>query len=216
MDEKKKTKLIVILIGCAIGLLVIALAIFSIIKAKYSASLDILVAPLSAKITIDGNEYQNGLYKFEPGEVVATITKEGFYDREIALELKVGETAELYTYLLPLEGNYDWYIEHEEDMMILNTIGDATASKKSLEYLIDNPIVEVLPIIYANYDANWDYTEYRVDGGSFDDCNLEFCLKITDTTGGNYEAALESVRAKGFDPDKYEIIYEYKPIVPLR
>ena len=54
-----------------------------------------------------------------------------------------------------------------------------------------------------------------IDGGMFDGCEGTFCLKITDTTGGNYERAIQMIKEKGFNPDDYEIIYENKPITPL-
>lgn len=186
-----------------------------IIDSRKSATLDILVAPSSATIKINDQKYENGTYRFEPTTLSYEISKEGFSTKSGTLELKDGETVKLYMYLIPENGSLDWYLKHEDDQMILNSIGDAEAHRDSTAYLLANPVIQALPIIYANYDENWDYTEFRVDGGTFENCTKDFCLKITDTTGGNYENAVKKIREAGFDPQNYEIIYEYKPIVEL-
>ena len=201
--------------GIATVAVLMAVLVAVIINAKYSATLDILVAPSMAKVKVNGKEYKNGTYRMEPGELTAEIAMEGFESKTIPVNLVAGNTTKLYTYLLPVDGSYEWYLEHPEEQMLLNTIGDARAAEEGRVYAAANPIVEVLPIVVAKYDAEWNYTEYRVDGGDFDGCEREFCLRITDTTGGNYEAALDSIREKGFKPEDYEIIYQYKPIVPL-
>lgn len=215
MNGKVKDKKFTILIGVGAVIIFVALVILSIVIIRPVATLDILVAPTSAQVMINGKEYSNGTYTLSPGEITAVISKDGFEGKEIKLELIQGETAQLYTYLLPADGSYDWYLDHEEDMMVLNTIGDARAIEESASYKKKYPAIEALPIIYAKYDENWDYTEFRIDGGDFDECEEDFCLKITDTTGGNYEFALSLIREKGFNPDDFEIIYEYKPIEPL-
>ena len=215
LGESKKINKWFYVVGAFVLLVVVIAAVFIIIGAKYSAKLDILVAPLSAKIEIDGKTYENGTYGFEPGEISVSITREGFLPESKSLILESGVTTKLYVYLTPLDENADWYLEHKEDMMVVMAIGDANADISSEMYSIDNPIVGILPIIYANYDEKWNYTEFRVDGGMFDDCSKTFCLKITDTTGGNREHALELIADKGFNPDDYEILYEYKPITPL-
>ncbi len=216
MEENKKIKRLAITAGIFVFAIILVSAIFIVARARFSATLDLVVAPASAEVMIDGKKYENGKYEFEPGEKTVVITKEGFESQEMTVNLIANETTKLYTYLLPADGSYAWYLEHEDDMMLLNTIGDAEAAKAGKAYLEKNPIVAVLPIVYANYDSDWNYTEYRIDGGSFDGCKTEFCLKITDTTGGNYEAALEVIRGKGFLPEDFEILYEYKPIEPLK
>ncbi|MBR3137765.1 hypothetical protein IKG41_00200 [Candidatus Saccharibacteria bacterium] len=216
MDESKKRKFWLIF-GSAFAVVCIILVsiIFIIINSGKNATLDIIVSPLSAEIKIDGKEYKNGTYQFEPGEVEVEITKDGFTSERKTILLEPNKTTKLYTYLMPIDGSFDWYLNHEEDMMILNTIGDAEANADSASYREKYPIIEILPIQFVDYDENWELTEFRIDGGMFDGCEGTFCLKITDTTGGNYEKAIQMIKEKGFNPDDYEIIYENKPIVPL-
>lgn len=89
------------------------------------------------------------------------------------------------------------------------------AYEEAKTYSEAHPIMAGLPIIYAHYDANYNYTEFRIDGGEFSGCKTNFCLKITDTTGGNYDAALEKIRESGFNPEDFQILYEYTPIKEL-
>ena len=201
--------------GMIILVLLFIVVIFLMIDLRRSATLELLVTPVSAEVTIDGKNYEYGTYKFEPGDLKVTIKKEGFKEQERIVVLSENTVTKLYVYLMPLDGSFDWYLTHEEDMMILNAIGDSTANENSRTYLERHPIIDVLPIIYANYDESWDYTEFRLDGGTFENCKHEFCLKVTDTTGGNLEKALTLIRESGFEPEDYEIIYEYDPIVPL-
>lgn len=213
--EKNKVMWLAGICGALVVLIIVISVIFIIINAGKTATLDIVVAPVTAEVKIDGKTYKNGTYKFEPGEVEVSITKDGFTTEEKTLVLEDGVTTKLYTYLMPIDGSFEWYLDHEEDMMILNTIGDAQANTDSAAYKDKYPIIEALPIVYVNYDENWDLTEFRVDGGMFEGCEQIFCLKISDTTGGNRERALQEIKEKGFEPDDYEIIYEYTPIVPL-
>jgi len=203
-----------------IGVLVITIVaisvVFIVIDSKNSAKVDIMVAPLSAEIKIGDKIYKNGTYGFEPGEIDVTISKEGFEPESRILTLESGATTKLYVYLTPLEWNKNWYYNNREDMMLMMAIGDANADIESKAYSEKNPIIGILPIIYAKYDDSWDYTEFRIDGGGFEECSRDFCLKITDTTGGNYENALQLIKEKGYNADDFEIIYEHKPVTPLK
>ena len=77
------------------------------------------------------------------------------------------------------------------------------------------PILNILPIIIDEYDAEYNYTNYRIDGGNEDRCTHDFCLIITDTTGGNEENAKTQITNRGYDLNDYEIIYHYEHIEPL-
>ena len=103
----------------------------------------------------------------------------------------------------------------ENEDISATTNNDRTADAKQKAFLEKYPIINELPIIYAYYDEQYNYTEFRIDGGTFDECSKDFCLKITDTTGGNYDFAKELIKNAGFNPDDYELLYEYKPITPL-
>ena len=201
----------------SIGLVTLAIitaALFiTALSLKDTVEIEIKVAPISASIAIDGKNYQNGTFRIPSGAHTIKIEKEGFIGKEFSFDTNT--TTKIYSYLVGPNNDYSWYLSHPEDALLLTSIGDYEAKLASTEFNAKYPISTILPIIYANYDKDYNYTEYRIDGGSFDACNSDFCIKITDTTGGNYDAALQKIRETGFNPEDYQILYEYTPIEAL-
>ncbi len=179
-----------------------------------TTEVDIRVTPASSEIIINGKNYQNGTYRIPTGELAVEIHKDGFETYRATVKNNSDQT-KIYVILAQSDGSTSWYDSHNDDAILMSQIGDYYAEKTANKYLSDHPITEKLPIIYANYDENYDYTEFRIDGGDFDECQNDFCLKITDVTGGNYDLAKEKIKDSGYNPDDYEIIYEYTPIQPL-
>ena len=195
---------------------VVTIAIISTVQRNNSGTLDLLVAPTESNIIINGKHYHNGTHYLLPGTYTVDISMDGFTSKTFDISISVGTTTSLHTYLVQDDGSMSWYDSHPEDLSILTTIGDTEAIKKSQEYADKYPVIDAMPIIYAQYSDNYQtYTEFRIDGGSFSGCKKDFCLKITDTTGGNMDNALRMIREAGYNPDDYEILYEYLPIVPL-
>ena len=72
----------------------------------------------------------------------------------------------------------------------------------------ENPIYKLLPlIIYNETEVGEAATEilYEISGNFKDDSSFE--INIIDHQGGNYENALNQIRAMGFNPDDYKINY---------
>ena len=178
-----------------------------------TTKIEILVAPSSATITINGKVYQNGTFDLPVGDLNVHIEKPDFESQDFTFNSASSD--KLYTDLLQTDGTYSWYDNHPEDSIIMTTIGDYRAEQLSASYNDKYPIIRSLPIIFAEYDAEYNYTEFRIDGGKFDGCKTDFCLKITDTTGGNLDHGKELIKNAGFNPDDYQILYEYTPIIPL-
>lgn len=209
-----------ILIGGVIAfviLVIISIGLY-INSLRYSGVIDILIAPSFATVTIDDKTYpSSGIQKLLPGTYTATISAEDFTTKTITFTVTSDEPAVLYEYLVPSNGSMDWYVQHPSEDMILTTIGNYNSNKAADDYYIKYPISTVLPIVVVEVNPEtYDWTEYRIDGSTdFEQCKTDYCVKITDTTGGNYENALKKIRENGFNPDDYEIIYDYVPIEPL-
>ncbi|MBQ3326051.1 hypothetical protein IJG79_02825 [Candidatus Saccharibacteria bacterium] len=210
-----KKSLKYIIIGLA-GILFASMTLL-LISNSDKTSVEIRVAPADAKILIDGKEYKNGTYQLPIGEKQIHIEfGNDFVSQDYSINIpKSNEPYKLYNYLVQRDGSTSWYDTHESDAILLNTIGDYLAGKQAEQYLNNYPIINKLPIIVAQYDKEYNYTEYRIDGGKFEQCKADFCLKITDTTGGNLEAAKQKITNLGYNLSDFEIIYEYKPIKQL-
>ena len=193
--------------------LIAIILLITALNLKDTSEIEIRVAPASATILIDGKQYQNGNYRIPSGTHQVKIEKAGFNTKEFSFN--TASNNKLFAFLLESDGGYNWYLNHQEDAQLLTSIGDYEATLESEKYYNKYKISSVLPIIYANYDTDYNYTEFRIDGGSFTGCETNFCIKITDTTGGNYELALQKIRETGMNPDDYQILYEYIPIQPL-
>ena len=87
-----------------------------------------------------------------------------------------------------------------------NTNFDPRAASES--YTEKYPIIKDLPIVVAEYDAEYNYTEYRIDGGKDSLCSENFCLYVTDYTGAGLDAARQTIKDKGYNPDDFEIHYD--------
>jgi len=203
------------LVFVVLGLLIFftIILVISAFNMHPTVEVELLVAPTSAITTIDGKSYQNGTFRLTPGEHQVHIEKEGFVSQDFTFNTL--STNKVYAYLRQTDGSFSWYRSHPEDSQVLTKIGDYLADQESTNYTGQNPITQALPIIYANYDDHYNYTEFRIDSGKFDGCQTDFCIKITDSTGGNLELAKQKIRNAGFNPDDYQIIYEYKPVQAL-
>lgn len=214
--ELVKRKRIFSLAVVGFVILTVLAVVLWLVDARRSAKLDILVAPSMAVVKINGSVYEDGEHRFEPGTVSAEVLADGFTAQTFEIELRAGETASLYTYLVPADGSMQWYAENPEEDLLLSAVGDAIAERDAAELASRYPISTVLPIVVVEVDPeSYDWTEYRIDCGSFKGCKSEFCVKITDTTGGNKEKALTKIREAGFDPADYQVLYEHTPIEAL-
>ena len=187
--------------------------VISALSIKHTVEVEICVAPASATVVVDGKTYENGTYEITAGELSVHIEKSGFVSKDFTFNTTTNQ--KLYTYLLQEDGTYSWYESHESDALLLTKIGDYETGITASLYAENYSITSVLPIIYASYDAEYNYTEFRIDGGSFSGCDTNFCLKVTDVTGGNLDLAKSKITAAGYNPDDYQILYEYTPITPL-
>ncbi|MDO4747355.1 MAG: hypothetical protein Q4A70_03405 [Candidatus Saccharibacteria bacterium] len=202
-----KNHFIYFVAGVSMLILILIFAIITI-NLNYSAKLDVLVVPTDATVKINGTEYRNGLYEnIHVGRAKVQISKEGFDSQEFEIDLKRDEETRIYTYL---QGNDEWYNNvDEQTQYLIDIINEYNGEQQTVQLVDKYPIMSAIPIVVEKYSNNYtEYVSYRIDGGKFADCEQDFCLKITDISGGNYERALENIRLKGYNPDDYEIIYD--------
>lgn len=202
-----------IFVTLALFAFIVVVLFITAINIGPSTEIEVLVAPASATVEIDGKKYENGTYRFKNGEHQVYIEKDGFVSKDYTFSTE--NTSKLYDYLEQTDGSFSWYLDHESDALLLTQIGSYTANLEAEKFAAKYSVISKLPIVYANYDQDYNYTEYRIDGGKFSDCESDFCLKITDTTGGNLDAAKERLKEQGINPEDYEILYVYMPITPI-
>lgn len=211
--QKPKATTIITISIVAFIILVIIIIFLAISNAKKSSTLHTIIAPSFATLTINDKNYQpNQDYKFEPGNYEVKISAAGFQEKTLTLELTHNQTTNLYQYLTPDDNDLSWYYQDPKENKLYEQVTDALASQQAAEYREKYPIVSLLPLSVVEVDKQtYTMKEYRIDVGEYNDCKTNFCLKITDMTGGNQEAAYAKLRDNGYNPEDYEIIYQYKP-----
>ena len=192
-----------------IGFLVVdavALAVFLVllvVKGMQTAVLDISLVPSTAKIMIGDTEYMGGAYRTFPSEKMnATIRAEGFDDKTIEVELKANETTRIRVYLMPSEGNLNYYAKNSDEAEKLATFNDEWVQKMTRLLAIQ----EILPITDFKYGGlNGKSSEIVIN--EISDCKAYLCLQAI----GNFDTESQVddlIVAKGFNPKDYEIKYE--------
>lgn len=205
MNLIKKYPFLAVL-GLLITVLIVIFIAVIFVK-KGTAELEILVVPTDAKVVIEGEIYENGTYtEMEAGVYGVNISRKGFKDVNTKIELKNDEKTKLFVALDSEDGQYEY---SDQEKSLIGIIDEYKTEEKAKEYIEKYKIMKVLPIVVEQYNEDMtEYTSFRVDGGKFDGCESDFCVKITDITGGNYVKAKEVVKKKGYTLDDYEVIYE--------
>ena len=159
-DEKAKQRLVMMgFLAAGFVILVLVAVLFALIEGRKTVTLDILVAPQSAEILLNGEKYKNGTYHVEPGEYEINITHEELEPYQKIVEFADGEEVKMYLYLTGADGDMSWYLAHPDDDMLLNSIGDYYAMEKSQKYVASDPIFAVTP--YYDYDKGFKVNAAR-------------------------------------------------------
>ena len=206
MQSKNKFKKLIIT-AIAIFAIILGVSLYFIItNAQKTAVVNILVAPSSSTISINGKKYTNGNYKVRPGSYQAVISKDGFESQTIDFEATEAEETFIYTYLEQTDGD-DWYENNEGDNMIRGSINAYKTEKKVTELYNSTPIISILPITVDYYTSNYsEHIKYTISYQIADD-NSKITLLVTDYTGGNYNRATNNLSDRGYNIKDYEINY---------
>lgn len=210
MDFIKRHKLMCgVFMFDIIAILIVVLVL--IYNGAKTATLEVYVAPIAAKIELNGKEYENfKSYDVIPGEYNVVISMDGMQTEEYSLVVEEDGLSRIRTFLLDNDGGFGYYQKHYDDELILETIANTPESKEFVaKYKKVREILDDLPIDYSAYSEDYsDYERYEIIQDERKDCKKMICLKIIDYTGGNDKAAIEKIREMGYEPDDYEIVYE--------
>lgn len=194
------------------GVLVISLLIIFLADYLRSATLNVLVLPVDAKISVNGQNLANGSHRFYPGTLSIRIERDGHESIEEKIDLKFGEVKIFHRYLNPINGdlsifrkkrNYQLLKLIAKDQKMADFIKDIEKKKK---------IKTLLPL---NSDfLSPDYSEEGAskniivnDGSTHSKCDEEFCLLVT-MLRGNEKDVREMIGRFNFNYDDYKVIYE--------
>ena len=199
---KKYRKIIIIVLAIAIFIPVV----ITIVNLCRTSTLSVLVTPLDSTISINGQTYKNGTYRFFPGVVSVKIEHPDLDTKEYELELKPFSTILLYDYLIS-DHDFSYYSSHKDDYEALKFVHDEDA----LEYInhqeAANDITEILPINTLKQSPS-GYNRVTIKNASSESkCTSTVCLKITDDSE-NHSASSNVLEDYGYSIDDYQVFYE--------
>lgn len=217
------------------AIITLVLAIFLVIipaikDAGRLAFLDVLVAPVDATVTINGEEYRNAVYEMEPGHYTATIAKDGFKPVTAEFDLEKDKTAGLYLYLEPSDGSWAYYEQAKnqaslEALLRLNNynsdgaawwppvqvIQEKDAAKELVEKYKVKSILPVNVSLCGDVATRMTCNAIKVEYKYSKKCNDELCLVISGRSRELPAEALSEIREKftadGFNFDDYQYVY---------
>lgn len=194
-----------------VAILVVILAI--VLHQSRTATIDILIAPSAAEISLNGKRYDNfSSHNVMPGDYHAVVEMEGMETKELDFSVQDGEFHRVWDYLLDGEGGFSYYLTHTDEVATLKQVADDEKAKTFLaKYDKLNSINTVLPLTYSNtYDLDaTEIVSISINWGEEENCSAQnFCLMVSDYTGKNHEKALSMIREAGYDPDDYVVQYE--------
>ena len=209
LDFVRRHKVLSMVLFLNVILVLVAILIVTLHLSK-TATVDIMVAPSEAVVELNGVSYGNQqAHDVRPGNYHVKISMAGMQTKEYDLELVENEFARIRTYLVDENGGFSYYVEHPEDMEILEDVADAEAKEFLEEYGRLHAIVDVLPLTYANtFDENaTEVVSISIEWGTGSECKEKpYCLVVHDYTGKNTEKALDMIRKAGYNPDDFEIV----------
>lgn len=198
--NQKRFKITVISIATAIVVILLTVFFFIFSNIEKTARLEILVAPASSEIKINGKSYKNGTYAFIPGTYHVEIKKEGFNSYSGEIEIKDEKENRLYHYLEQTDGSFSWYLDHKQDDSIMATIGEYEADLTATEYIKKDPILKITPY----YDEENNHFSISVKNDKVT-INLNAC---TDSLKSKYILEAQNyLKNHDLDPLDYDIDY---------
>ena len=214
----------VIAILCANVVAIIIVIAILISNSTKTATVNFNIAPLDAKIQIDGGgEYYNGAHQIHPGSHTITISHDGLTTKTFTMDFPSDYSTTVCTFLSN-EGNFEFYElrDNYESYQQLVAIASAnnnitTDQDTSAEAFISEiqqklTISEVLPIkgyLYAAIGVGSSTGGYTIrDEGGKEKCEKIACLIVSYYGEGYEEAATKAIEDAGYNPTDYQIIYE--------
>lgn len=204
-DLTKFQKILVFLIPISLIIIIFTAYFFTII---YSAKVEVLIAPKSAELYIDGKKYNNsGVFSVSPGEKEVTIKANGFQEYKQKKNFTKETTNYIYTWLDPTEKNKNYYKEHADEQDLVETIAQQGTVLEGEKYNND-PIFKITPV--RNFKLGFSASASR-DEKDFNKITLTIDLMTCrDNQVENLKKVAESYfKQKGINLSKYQVKYTH-------
>ncbi len=205
-------------------LAVLAVIGLLIYRATRISTIYINVAPLNATVSINGTNYSNGQYDITPGSYNIKISREGLETKTISVNIEPHHYVTVTTFLTDANKSFDFYKlknnygSYQKLKSIasaeknITTDNDTSAQEFIANYDRITSILDKLPLkgyVYTESGVNMPTGGFAIHNGeSTQKCDRRACLLVK-YYGKDYENAVtEKIKAAGYNPDDYQIVYE--------
>ena len=190
-------------------------------NATKTATINFSIAPIDAKIQIDGHgEYYNGSYNLHPGNYTVSISHDNLVTKTFNLELKSGYDTTITAFLTGENGNLEFYTlkDNFESFQKLAQIASkgnnaTTDQDTSAESFIQNfqqayaLWQSELPIRYAVH-GEYGYLVKDVTIRANYNCIHYLCIEALMRGTDDEDLVSSLLEEKGFNLEEYEIEYK--------
>ena len=201
--QKLSNKRMILIIAVVFALIAVFVTIYWIIESPKTATVDVVVAPVSANVKIGGVQYHNGQHRIEPGTYNVEISKDGFGSYSGTITLEKGQTEKVYVCLQKNENNTEYYEKNEEDANACWQVEEYEFEKLEGEKYKD-PIFQVSP--FHSYSRGF-YIDPYLDDDDKVHIKITLFTCIPARAEGLKQNALEWLSEKEIDINKYEVEY---------
>ena len=217
VDKHYKAILYTIITICTGFIAWVIIAVITTIAAR-ETYVSFSLAPSTAKITIDGQTYSIGTYKFEPGTYTGNISAEGYESKTVEFKVPRGQTTSITNYLLNSATGLSSFESSEADLRTLRTmtsdfseISDfISAYDKKYSIMSDLPLSASFDNRAESGFPGQDLVTVAIENGNnHADCKTTLCLLVTGKKI-KQERVKEVINERGYNFNDYQIIYNYQ------
>ena len=201
-----------VLVGGCVALLVGIIIANSYINYSPSKTLlDLNIAPLSSKITLDGIAITQGTSEVEAGTHHLAFSAEGFESKEYDIEIKGNQTNSITDFLYNSENGLKYYEANDAEMDVLRASSNEEAKQFAAEFDRKYSIRADLPfdVEFGSYGS---FAIMTVEFGYGEaPCQTRLCLLVdTHDTDEARQALKNELYKLGYSYGDYEVIYDGK------
>lgn len=204
---------------------IIAVVGFIIWNATKTAIINFNVAPVDAKIQIDGRgEYYNGSYQVHPGTHEITISHDGLTTKTFTIDLQSGYNTTLAAFLKGEGDNFDFYTlkdnyssfeklaEIASNSNNITTDHDTSAQQFITDFQQNYQLYQsILPTEIYNYqedDGMYTTTQYIVISANNSlECQKTLCIEAKMIISDDQNFIQNLLQERGFNLNYCEVTY---------
>lgn len=164
-----------------------------------TSMMEVLVAPSTAKITIGGKQYVNGIYEIAPGNYDVLIEENGFEPYTSTIVISDEHKTYVTACLQPIQGNEGYYDNNPEQYTLCQTSNEIADVSAWDQNALTDELFNFTP--FHNDEEGFYVDPYYND-------NNELIVELTFVDCSQNETELEKkaynwIREQGLDPTKY-------------